>query len=153
MKMTLRHANDTDFEEIAAWITDSHACMRWAGPFVAFPFGHQNLSCLLHKPGVVSLAMTNNLGQLLGFAQYWPRDEQRTHLGRIIVNPKSRGQGIGKVLCEQLIGTAMAATNTPIISLRVYRDNHNAHHLYQQLGFKACEEESNAEVLAMEKLR
>lgn len=151
MKMTLRRARDIDFEQISDWIKDQQACTRWSGLKDCFPFVNKNLSGLLHKPGAVSLVLCNEQDEPLGFAQYWPRDEQRTHLGRIIVNRHQRGLGIGKVLCEQLITAASKATGSPIISLRVYRDNHIAHQLYQRLGFEAQENDSSAEVLAMEK--
>ena len=151
MKMTLRRARDIDFEQISGWIKDQQACTGWSGLKDCFPFVNKNLSGLLHKPGAVSLVLCNEQDEPLGFAQYWPRDEQRTHLGRIIVNPDQRGQGIGKILCEQLIAAANEATKKPIVSLRVYRDNHIAHQLYQRLGFEAYEPDSSPEVLAMEK--
>ncbi|MFZ6862841.1 GNAT family N-acetyltransferase [Undibacterium sp. Ji67W] len=151
MKMTLRPASDIDFEQISGWITDQQACTRWSGLEKCFPFVNESLSSLLHKSDAVSLVLSIEQEELMGFAQYWPRDEQRTHLGRIIVNPDQRGQGIGKILCEQLIAAANEATKKPIISLRVYRDNHTAHQLYLQLGFEAREDDSTPEVLAMEK--
>ena len=153
MKMTLRHVRDTDFQQIATWINDSKACKRWAGPTVEFPFVHTDLGQIVDKAGAVGLALTSEEDQLYGFAQYWPRDALRTHLGRIIVNPAHRGLGIGKVLCQLLIDATLDATTTPIISLRVYRDNHAALHLYEQLGFEAREDDSNDEILAMEMWR
>ncbi|MFZ6751810.1 GNAT family N-acetyltransferase [Undibacterium sp. Dicai25W] len=149
--MTLQPARDIDFEQISDWIKDQQACTRWSGLKECFPFVNKDLPSLLQKPGAVSLVLSNEQDKPLGFAQYWPRDEQRTHLGRIIVNPDQRGLGIGKILCEQLITAASEATGTPIISLRVYRDNHTAYQLYQRLGFEVREDDSSPEVLAMEK--
>ena len=87
---------------------------------------------------------------VVGYAQFWPRDEQRVHLGRIIVSPAARGKGYGRLLCEQLMQLAITETGLPVLSLRVYRDNPGALHLYQQLGFAEIEADSNDEVLAME---
>jgi RimJ/RimL family protein N-acetyltransferase len=87
---------------------------------------------------------------LIGFGQFWPRDDRTVHLGRIIVAPQNRGFGLSMVLCKFLIAEALHTTNAEKITLRVYRDNQAALSVYSKLGFISVESESNSEVLAME---
>lgn len=150
MSLRLRPAQMIDYAVIATWIGDSKACARWAGPMLAFPFETASLPALLAKPDSHSLVLVDNAELVLGFAQFWKRDAQRAHLGRIIVDPATRGLGYGAVLCGQLMQQALVTTGLPVLSLRVYRDNPGALHLYQRLGFVTVEADSDAEVLAME---
>ena len=150
MSPRLRPTLATDYAIIANWIKDAQACTRWAGPQIAFPFEVADLPHLLEKPDSQSLALADHRNLPVGFAQFWQRDERRTHLGRIIVSPAARGLGYGRLLCEQLMRHAIAKSGSAVLSLRVYRDNEGALHLYRQLGFVAVETDSNEEVLAME---
>ncbi|MFZ6744788.1 GNAT family N-acetyltransferase [Undibacterium sp. JH2W] len=150
MPPNLRPANTADYPVIASWIPDALACARWAGPQLAYPFASADLPALLAKPHAQALVMVNAYQEVVAFAQFWRRDEQRVHLGRIIVSPAARGLGYGRLLCEQLIQRAIARTGLSVVSLRVYRDNPAALHLYHQLGFVEVESDSNAEVVAME---
>ncbi len=150
MSLHLRPAQTHDYDVIASWIEDGRACARWAGPSLAFPFEPGSLAALLAKPDSHSLVLVDAADTVLGFAQFWKRDAQRVHLGRIIIDPAARGSGYGAVLCGRLMQQALAATGLPVLSLRVYRDNPGALHLYQRLGFLPVEADSDAEVLAME---
>ena len=150
MSPRLRPTLATDYAVIANWIKDAQACARWAGPQLAFPFEVADLPDLLTKPDSQSLVLADQHDLPVGFAQFWKRDEQRVHLGRIIISPATRGLGYGRLLCEQLMQQAIAGTGMAVVSLRVYRDNPAALYLYRQLGFVVIENDSNAEVLAME---
>ncbi len=150
MSPLLRSALPDDYAVIATWINNIQACSHWAGPQLPFPFASADLPALLAKPQAQDLVLIDVNKDVVGFAQFWQRDERRTHLGRIIVSPAARGLGYGRVLCEQLMRRAIAETGSSVLSLRVYRDNEGALHLYCQLGFMAVENDSNEEVLAME---
>ncbi|MFZ6871999.1 GNAT family N-acetyltransferase [Undibacterium sp. Di27W] len=150
MSPSLRPALATDYAVIATWIPNATACARWAGPQLVYPFASADLPALLAKPHAQALVMVDANQEVVAFAQFWRRDEQRVHLGRIIVSPAARGLGYGKLLCEQLMQHAIAGTGLSVVSLRVYRDNPAALHLYRQLGFVEVESDSNAEVAAME---
>jgi ribosomal protein S18 acetylase RimI-like enzyme len=84
-----------------------------------------------------------------GFGQHWVETDGCVHLGRIIVAPIARGQGVGRELCRQLIARAIQVTGAAIVTLRVYRDNPKALGLYLSLGFSPIESESDLEVLFM----
>lgn len=150
MSTSSRPALKDDYAVIASWINSAEACSRWAGPALAYPFKPADLPTLLAKPQSREMVLLDADQNVVGYAQFWPRDEQRVHLGRIIVSPATRGLGYGRQLCERLMQQAIVETSLPVISLRVYRDNPGALHLYQQLGFAVVEADSNEEVLAME---
>lgn len=150
MDPALRIAVASDYETIGSWIPDAISCARWAGPRLRFPFVSQELPELLAVESACSYCMIKGGGRPLGFGQFWPRDKNAVHLGRIIVSPHERGKGYGKALCNLLIVEALTATNAETITLRVYRDNVPAFSIYSKLGFLVVTSKSNAEVFAME---
>ena len=150
MAVSLRPASPTDYAEIAAWISDAAACLRWAGPKVPFPFAPAELPELLAVPGGGSYCLAEGgRGSPIGFGQYWPRPDATVHLLRIIVRPESRGQGMGRELCGQLVSRAVASAPAQAVTLNVYRDNVAAIGLYQQLGFAVVTERCNGDALFM----
>jgi RimJ/RimL family protein N-acetyltransferase len=151
MKPLLRVPVETDYAILASWIQNAAACARWAGPNLQFPFVAQELQRLLHVDRNCSYALSEPDGALLGFAQFWPRNEKTVHLGRIIVAPLERGRGLGRLLVSLLVGEAILTTRPEMITLRVYRDNSAAIALYSKLGFVEVAADSNANVMAMEK--
>lgn len=111
-----------------------------------FPFTATDLDDI---PGVCSYILSDGIGPVLGFGQHWIASPGAVHLGRIIVSPQARSMGWGEVLCQQLIGQALAATGAGSVTLRVYRDNTTAFKLYSRLGFQPEETQSSAEMLFM----
>lgn len=147
--VTLRQPRVGDFAVIAAWITDADACLRWAGPRLAYPFAPDELPALLAHPHGKSFCLAEADGEPLGFGQYWEVDAGAVHLGRIIVAPDSRGQGLGRQLCRQLIVRALQATGAHSVTLRVFWDNAAAVALYASLGFTPVASKSDGQVLFM----
>ncbi|MGC3981306.1 MAG: GNAT family N-acetyltransferase [Steroidobacteraceae bacterium] len=151
MNLTLRLPEPADYAEIATWIPDAKACARWAGPNLLFPFTSTELQERLSVSGGQSYCLVKVSSIALGFGQYWALTPGSVHLGRIIVSPALRGQGAGRLLCEQLIELAVRATDANTVTLRVYRDNDFARKLYAKLGFEPVEAESAGDVLFMKK--
>lgn len=148
----LRAPASGDYLAIAGWIPDARAAQRWAGPQLPFPFPAAELPALLAMPdgGKSSYCLVDACGALGGFGQHWVITPGAVHLGRIIVSPDMRGQGVGLALCEQLIAAALQATGAGKITLRVYRDNLAALRLYRSLGFVEDPATSTSDVLAMQ---
>lgn len=152
--LNLRPPEPADYATLASWVPDACACLHWAGPKLQFPFAPAQLPGLLAMPGASSQVMSRDSAEALetlGFGQFWMREAGAVHLGRIIVNPGVRGQGLGKTLCELLIAQARRATGADTFTLRVYRDNLAAHAIYMGLGFVAVPGLSDEKVLAMRK--
>ncbi len=147
--LKLRAPVAADYAAIASWISDASACVRWAGPKLAYPFDGAELPRLLKIEQGTSYALSQNHADLYGFGQYWLRQPRTVHLCRIIIAPEARGKGAGRALCRLLIDDASRATSAEAVTLRVYRDNVTAHAMYSDLGFVPTEAESDAEVLMM----
>ena len=150
MTPILRPPLSSDYAALVSWIPDATACARWAGPRLKFPFTAVELPELLRVKLGQSYGLAAADGPLLGFGQFWVRDETTAHLGRIIISPGERGRRLGGILCAALIAKAVEETRAAKITLRVYRDNPAALSVYTKLGFRVVDAESNAETLAME---
>jgi len=150
MNCTLRPPHASDFMAIASWIDNAETCIRWAGPRLPFPFSASELPALLALDDGQSFCLADGPATACGFGQYWVATPGAVHLGRIIVSPATRRQGLGRELCRQLMTRAAQETGAGAITLRVYRDNAAAVALYSSLGFKERETESTAVVLFME---
>jgi ribosomal protein S18 acetylase RimI-like enzyme len=149
MNATLRSPILADYETIASWVSDAEACLRWAGPQLAFPFFASELPRLLSAVGGQSYCLADETAAPYGFGQHWVIAPGAVHLGRIIVSPELRGNGLGRTLCQQLIAKAIQSTKANVITLRVFRDNHMAIALYSSLGFGFIEDESNERTFFM----
>ena len=138
MTIALRTAAATDFDEIAAWIVDAHACARWAGPQLPYPLDVRELPNLLAADPTTTFVLADGAGEPLAFGQVIQKSPGRFRLARIIVAPKARGRGAGRLLCESLLEVARSACADAAdasVSLSVYRDNPAAVSLYTRLGF------------------
>ncbi|HUN90469.1 MAG TPA: N-acetyltransferase [Burkholderiaceae bacterium] len=128
------------FREIATWIADADACIRWAGPKPAFPLIAEQLAETLEATEHNSFELRGGDGRLLGFGQVRTRPASQAepgaaHLARIIVAPAARGRGVGACLVRLLMRHARESLAARACTLRVYRDNAAAVALYQKLGF------------------
>ena len=105
---------------------------------MTYPISEQAFSALLTKPQLNSYVLMDDSNQLLEFGQYYMRLD-RWHLGRLAVNPKCRGQGLGKLLVTELLKVASKDRAEIEASLFVFTDNVVAYHCYQSLGFVETE--------------
>jgi [ribosomal protein S18]-alanine N-acetyltransferase len=146
---TLRTPQPDDYAAVASWIPDAKACIRWAGPLVPFPFTAAELPQLLAVSESESYCLVTSDEVPCGFGQHFIVEQGEVHLGRIIVSSAARGKGLGRELCRRLMSRAIQATAANTVTLRVYRDNLAALHLYSSLGFMPVESRSDEEVLFM----
>ena len=129
----LRIARLPDLAVVADWIRSSELCHQWAGVRVGFPIQ------LARFPEEIEFRIAESWcllesGSLVGFGQIVPKADNRQHLARLIVEPKSRGRGLGRQLTERLLDLALAKSPTSV-SLNVFVDNLAAMNLYRSLGF------------------
>ena len=71
---------------------------------------------------------------LLAFGQIYNRLDH-CHLGRLVVSPAFRGQGVGRKLVELLLEEGQRILGLSESSLFVLSDNQAAMKLYQNMGF------------------
>lgn len=137
MTYQLHPAAPHHFATLGEWIGDAEQCLRWAGPKLDFPFDRASLQSLLETEPGDSYALLDQHNQLAGFGQIFRREPATGHLGRIIIDPRRRQQGVGQILCSELIQAGVRAHGFRAISLWVYLDNAPAVQLYRALGFAA----------------
>lgn len=137
MTYSLQPPAPRHFATLGNWISDAEQCQRWAGPKLAFPFDGAALQSLLETEPMDSYALLDLHGHLAGFGQIFRREPDTGHLGRIIIDPQRRKQGIGQILCSELIRAGVARHGFRAMTLWVYLDNAAAIQLYRALGFVA----------------
>ena len=129
----LRVARLCDLSQVVSWIKTEQDCVLWSGGRLAFPIDIADLPECIDFSNVQSRSLVND-ELVLGFGQLFSKQNNRAHLGRLIVNPDHRGQGLGRQLAEQLL--QLALDNKPSsVSLNVERTNATAISIYQRLGF------------------
>ena len=149
VNVTLRTPIPSDFDTLALWVTNEVECTRWAGPLLPFPFLPSELPTLLGGASVSSFSLVRSSDELVGFGQLVEKDTNVLRLARIIVAPGMRGHGLGRKLCERLLAKAALRSETEVLTLGVYRDNHVAISLYASLGFVEALPHLRPEVLSM----
>ena len=141
MAYTLRPAAPADLETVLTWIDTPDALRLWGGHRLTWPPEVEKTWYEIGADGRNSFALVDVDGKLAGFGQALPHEPARVHLGRIILAPAARGQGLGRVLVGALIGAARENFHPGAITLNVYRDNLPAVRLYQSLGFVVVSED------------
>ena len=69
----------------------------------------------------------------------------------LIVNPKVRGQGVGRLFVKALLENAWAQQQTRFITLNVYPENIPARSLYKDLGFQEVGENNDMVSMRLER--
>jgi RimJ/RimL family protein N-acetyltransferase len=141
MTYTLRPAAPADLETVLTWIDTPDALRLWGGDRLTWPPEVEKTWYEIGADGRNSFALVDVDGRLAGFGQALPHDLGRVHLGRIILSPAARGQGLGRVLVRALIDAAREHFHPGVITLNVYRENLPAVRLYRSLGFVVVSED------------
>lgn len=132
--MNLVKPSDKHFKEMMSWFLTEAALSQWSGPNFDFPFDLHTFKRDLNIETLASFSLLSAQSELLGFGQYYLR-LGKCHLGRLVISPHFRGQGIAEHLMTQLMTKGKAALNTSSCSLFVLQHNNSAIKAYQKLGF------------------
>lgn len=150
----VRPATAADAEVISTWIASAEELLVFAGPKLRFPLQGQDLLATSEDGWQVRSLVVD--GQLVATGSFTLRDGA-VHIGRLLVDPEQRGQGLGRLLVTELLEHARLHSPELARSLRatlnVFADNLPARRLYESLGFRvAAESEHDGRgALAMEK--
>ena len=140
MDYTLRPADPRDLSTVLAWIHSPEDLRLWGGPLLTYPPDEVKTWREICADEYNTFALVDPAGSLVGFGQTFPRLPDTVHLGRIILSPAVRGQGLGRVLVRALINSALEQFHPAVITLNVYSANLPAVQLYRSLGFTVSDE-------------
>ncbi len=134
---TLLPCTDQDLVGVFRWFNSEKAVFYWGGPDLSYPLQIKRFKTesKYHKSHSYVLKQGRTL---LAFGQIYPRLDH-CHLGRLVVSPQHRGQGVGACLIEALLHEGEGLLGLSRGSLFVLSDNTSAMKLYQKLGFTPTE--------------
>jgi ribosomal protein S18 acetylase RimI-like enzyme len=138
MSWALNSASAADIDELMTWFPDALSVDIWGGPSFRFPFDSKTFhaDCRWHE--FSSFCLRNSANEFAAFGQLGSR-YGRSHLARLVANPRKRGQGVGRRLMEMMIEAARKEQDHPEVALFVYKDNEPAYRCYLALGFAVQE--------------
>lgn len=129
----LRPATLRDLQIVTSWVRSAAECTLWAGWRVRYPIDVPALAASIdfaHQGGLI----LTEAQAVIAFGQIVPKAAGRAHLARLIVEPSSRGRGVGRRLVTGLLDRARIEGHTRS-SLNVDPANAVAIRLYERLGF------------------
>jgi ribosomal protein S18 acetylase RimI-like enzyme len=132
-QLRLEVSTSTHLSQIKLWLNDSQNVLEWAGQSFDFPTSNANFIEQLSAPGFTSFSLMRN-DELVGFGQY-QLHPPLLHIGRLVINPKLRGNGFAHVLLQGLINEGTKKGAIKKVSLFVYQSNKIAYTVYMKAGF------------------
>lgn len=137
LPMQLTPCTDQELVGVFRWFNSEKSVFYWAGPDISYPLQIKRFKTESKFEKSHSYILKQGR-QLLAFGQIYNRLD-RCHLGRLVVSPSYRGQGIGQHLIEALLAEGQRELGLSKSSLFVLNDNKAAMKLYQKLNFKVAE--------------
>jgi ribosomal protein S18 acetylase RimI-like enzyme len=132
-RLCLKTATKSHISQLQSWFNDSDQVLKWAGPSFDFPATNAAFHQQLSAAGFTSFSLLHN-DDLIGFGQY-QLHSPFLHLGRLVINPKQRGNGLASILLAELIRQGAKQDTIKKVSLFVYVDNPVAYKAYIRAGF------------------
>lgn len=145
----LRDARSDDYPVLAGWLPDADSAWCWSGTELRFPLKPAALEYLIEVPDGGSHVLAQADDAPIAFGQFWPTQAGVVQLGRLIVAPGLRRQGLGRRLALQLIEAAVATGGARAITLQVPPNEVPARNLFTHLGFQWVPGESTPDLMFM----
>lgn len=130
----LRRAREDDLPVLMTWFQSADNIRIWSGPGFRFPFDAATFRADAHFDDMDSFVLDDADGVSCGFGQIYDRNAHM-NLARLVVDPRRRGEGLGRELVTGLLAIAPQLFPLDRYSLFVYRHNLPALELYRSLGF------------------
>ncbi len=135
MPWFLDKAVEADIDELMSWFPDAQSVDIWGGPRFRYPFDRESFHEDCRWQEFSSFCLRDVNGNFAAFGQIGKR-YKRSHLARLIAHPERRGQGIGRILLQELVEAARTTQNREETALFVYQHNAPAIRCYLSLAFE-----------------
>lgn len=141
--MNLTAVTDLHIIEVMTWFDSEEKLRSWAGPNFTYPYSQASFKedlilNSLKSFSLISSSHFSNDEKFLAFGQCYRR-VGRCHLGRLVVSPQHRGEGIIANLIKLLIEYGLQSLAVDEASLFVLKDNKSAINAYLKYGFAFAE--------------
>ncbi|MEV7523264.1 GNAT family N-acetyltransferase [Streptomyces sp. NPDC091371] len=130
----------TDAPLLRSWVTTPAELMTWAGPSFSWPLDDAQLTAYAAEPGRRTWTAVSRDGRPVGHASV-----AGTRLGRVLIAPGARAQGLGRALVSQAVELCFGELALPEITLGVWSHNTAAIRIYEDLGFRTHQVIENVE--------
>jgi ribosomal protein S18 acetylase RimI-like enzyme len=125
--------NDAHITALMQWFPDAASVALWS-PANSFPFERERFIEDARLRELASFMLVDTGDAPLAFGQYYER-LGCCHLGRLVVAPHRRREGLGEQLILHLLARGTQVLGTTRCSLFVLDYNERALRLYRRLGF------------------
>jgi ribosomal protein S18 acetylase RimI-like enzyme len=138
--MALRPFDVIDSATVAGWAKTAEEASMWCG-HTGWPVPEEKVARWSTEDGVRAFGLYAQ-DTILAYGELWvDHDEAEVELARLIVDPRGRGQGLGRRLVTELAARA----EYPEVFLRVHPDNAVALRCYSGAGFVRVDPAREAE--------
>ncbi|MEB0267525.1 GNAT family N-acetyltransferase [Cryobacterium sp. 10I5] len=129
-----RAAIAPDYARLLEWVPDAPALYLFAGPSLAWPPTVAQLEEISRRPGLSAWMVADDENEAA-----WGHFDLTVHgnsarLGRVLVDPRYRGRGLGHILTRAAIEKARDL-GVDEVPLAVVSDNELAVKAYRRAGF------------------
>ena len=126
---------------VSSWATTDEEVVMWCGRPAA-PVPPEQINAWASEDGGQPFGLYRD-GQLVAYGELWVDDgEAEVELARLIVDPRERGQRLGRRLVAGLAD--LARSRYPRVFLRVHPDTIAAQRCYAAAGFQPVEPDQAA---------
>ncbi len=126
---------------VSGWARTEEEVLMWCGARAA-PVSPEQISAWADEDWAEPFGPYTD-DRLVGYGELWTDDEEaEVELARLIVDPRERGQGLGRYLATELARLAQA--RHPRVMLRVHPGNVAALRCYAAAGFESVDPDQAA---------
>lgn len=139
--LRLRPYKSSDADTILSWCHDERAFYQWsAGVLGDFPITQNEFKFV---EGLMPFTAFDETG-IVGFFTLRNPENSNNELrfGFVIVDPRKRGQGLGKEMIKQGLKFVFEIYGAKKASLGVFENNSSAYYCYKAAGFKDAERDN-----------
>jgi len=143
-----RPAIADDYARVVEWVPDAAALYLFAGPSLVWPPTVAQLEQLAMRPGLSAWMVDDDQHEAAWGHFDLTTQGRSARLGRVIIDPRYRGRGLGLSLTLAAIERARVLELSEV-RLAVVADNEPAVRAYRRAGFEEIVDPERPEFTAM----